>query len=267
MIDFDPKKYWEDRLAQNYDLEGVGCLGLGVNFNRWLYRVRSIAFSRVLRNLPIDISKASVIDIGSGTGFYLNEWMKHNPRFLAGSDIAITACDNLRKKFKATEIYHLDIGALDFQNPRSESFDIASAFDVLFHIVDDAAYYRAFKNIAGMLSPDGFLIFSDNFIHGREIRLEHFVSRSFDKIENALHDAGFELLNKIPMFKLMNIPLDNPSKFREFLWRRIKKYASKSEMMGNMIGAILYPIETMLILNSSESASTEIAIARKKRRN
>jgi len=263
MTEFDPKKYWEDRLTQSYDLAGVGCLGLGVNYNRWLYRVRSRVFDRTIKSLPLDVSKSRIIDIGSGTGFYLAEWLKRKPLYLAGSDIASTACENLRRDFSSLEIFQIDIGSGDFANPKKESFDIVSAFDVLFHITDDAAYFQAFRNIASLLSNDGLLFFSDNFVHGQEIRLEHFVSRNLDTTEKALLDAGLELVSRVPMFKLMNAPLDNPSKSQEMLWRRIKKYASKSETMGNIIGGILYPFEIMLVTMSSESVSTEIAVARK----
>jgi predicted TPR repeat methyltransferase len=264
MSDFDPKKYWEDRLTQSYDLAGVGCLGFGVNYNKWLYRVRSYVFNRIIRNIPLNVPKSRILDIGSGTGFYLTEWIQLKPLYLAGSDIASTACENLKEKFKSVEIFQIDIGSNDFRNPKKEPFDIISAFDVLFHITDDDSYFRTFRNVSSMLSESGVFIFSDNLIHGNEIRLEHFVSRNLDTVTKALSDAGLELISRVPMFKLMNTPMDNPTRTQEYLWRRIRKYASVNETLGNLVGVVLYPFEIMLVMSSSESVSTEIAIVRKK---
>ena len=57
-----------------------------------------------------------------------------------------------------------DIGGPPDQIARGASFDAVSAFDVLFHIVDDAAYGRAFQNIASLLKPGGWFLWSDNFL-------------------------------------------------------------------------------------------------------
>lgn len=45
------KDYWESHLKSFYNLEGVGCLGLGKLFN--LYKVRTLG--RVARRLKISL--------------------------------------------------------------------------------------------------------------------------------------------------------------------------------------------------------------------
>ena len=53
MSGFDPKNYWEQRLATSTGLEGVGYLGLGQPFNEWMYRVRRWNFKRfVAHHMP-----------------------------------------------------------------------------------------------------------------------------------------------------------------------------------------------------------------------
>ena len=48
-------------------------------------------------------------------------------------------------------------------------FQAISAYDVLFHIVDDARYERAIQNISALLSPGGVFFFSDLFLHGETL--------------------------------------------------------------------------------------------------
>src|SRR5450755_3171605 len=66
--------YWEGRLATHWGLQGVGYLGYGVRYNNWLYAVRREILRRHLLGLSIELSRASVLDIGSGTGFWLEQW-------------------------------------------------------------------------------------------------------------------------------------------------------------------------------------------------
>ena len=69
---FDPKAYWESRLSDEYSLAGVGYSGLGLSYNRWLYRIRKRVFRRTVRGFLVgDPGAARVLDVGSGTGFYI----------------------------------------------------------------------------------------------------------------------------------------------------------------------------------------------------
>ncbi len=43
---FDPRRYWEERLARHYTHEGVGYLGLAESYNAWRYRVRRRVFMK-----------------------------------------------------------------------------------------------------------------------------------------------------------------------------------------------------------------------------
>src|SRR4029453_11630704 len=61
---FDPLAFWEERL-QHFDLSAVGYAGLGLRYNRWLYRVRSFVFRRTLRRAGLNVDSAQVLDVGS----------------------------------------------------------------------------------------------------------------------------------------------------------------------------------------------------------
>ena len=67
--DFNPKNYWEKRLAKNWDLAGVGYRALGHGFNFWSYSACRSIFKRELAHLPKPRPGATALDIGAGTGF------------------------------------------------------------------------------------------------------------------------------------------------------------------------------------------------------
>jgi SAM-dependent methyltransferase len=262
---FDPKVYWEDRLTQVSGLHGVGYLGLGQQFNRWLYRIRAHVLRRLLHSLKIDLRDMAVLDIGSGTGFYIEQWETLGAKSVTGCDLTEIAVNNLRQRFPGHNFYCLDIGsdlpALD------ESYDLISIFDVLYHIVDDAKYARAILNMWELLNPGGWLFCADYFLHAPyPQRATHMVNRPLAQIEGLLHDAGFETVKRIPMFVLMNKPYDTSGKLLPAWWNMISQLAARGERWGWSIGAALYPFELLLNAALRESPTTEILVCRKRDR-
>src|SRR5699024_6004169 len=125
MSEFDARQYWDKRLKQVWNLQGVGMRGLSRNYNRWLYRVRRAVFRRTVRGLPYPLNECDVLDVGSGTGFYINLWRRLGARRVTGVDIADSAVQQLSEKYPDVRFQQADIGAeKPFDN---ESFDIVSA--------------------------------------------------------------------------------------------------------------------------------------------
>ena len=254
----DPGEYWEDRLSQRYDLQGVGCIGLGRSYNTWLYRVRGRVFRRLIRCLPITPKNLTVLDVGSGTGFYVEQWTRVGAR-VAGVDIALVAVKKLRSRFPENDFYHADISE---GLCRADTYDVVSAFDVLFHIVDDAKFAKAISNIYRLVRPKGLFIFSENFVHHNGNRLEHQVSRTIEEIYGFIEEAGFEVITRVPMFSIMNSPVDCTSKYRQLGWKLMTHVIRSSELAGFAVGSLLFPFE-LLLTRKRESASTEIMVCRK----
>src|SRR5947208_11804347 len=172
---FDPAAFWERRL-QRFDLAAVGYTGLGLRYNEWLYRVRAFVFRRLLRSSGLDLGSARVLDVGSGTGFYVAEWLRAGAARVVGSDLTDVSTERLAKVFPKAEIVQFDISGEPVFPPNS--FDAISAFDVLFHIVDDDGYRAALMTISSLLRDGGHLFLSENFLHSPERRGEHQVSRT-----------------------------------------------------------------------------------------
>src|SRR5262245_59408728 len=91
--------YWEQRLAERWGIEGVGNIGLGVAYNKWQYKQRKHVFLRNLSAVGGNLSDASVLDVGSGIGFWLTVWRELGVRALTGVDITQVAVRNLSAAF------------------------------------------------------------------------------------------------------------------------------------------------------------------------
>jgi SAM-dependent methyltransferase len=262
---FRVRDYWESRLRDSYSLQGVGYQRLGTNYNKWMYRVRSRVFARVAQSLGEDWTRARVLDVGSGTGFYVEQWHRLGAPKVTGVDITEVAVQELARRFPGDEFERLDIGqplTADLGAGRRE-FDAASAMDVLFHIVDDAEYGQAFRNIASLLRPGGWLIWSDNFLRHGTVRVTHQVSRSLADSERAVRAAGLEVIRRVPMFVLMNHPTDSRSALARWGWTALVAPAALAEPLGWLLGAVLYPIDLWLTSIRNESPTTEIMICQK----
>ncbi len=120
---FDAAAYWEDRLAQNWGLNAAGFLGLGDGYNEALYRVKGAVFRRTVKSLGMDLGQARILDIGSGTGFVLQQWQTLGARNIMGSDITAYAVSQLQQRLPAIEVRQLDIGAALPQVLTRETFD------------------------------------------------------------------------------------------------------------------------------------------------
>ena len=261
MSEFKPKDYWENILTENFTLQGTGYRDYGKNYNKWLYKVKWKTFLRAVNSLNIEkINEMDVIDIGCGTGFFIEAWKRLGVRNVAGADITAIAVNKLKRKFPNDKFYQLDIGDTLAISPHQ--YDIVSSFDVLYHIVDDKRYCKSLENIYSLIRPQGFFIFSDNFVHGKPQRITDQVSRSIEDIELILNRTGFQIVKRLPEFVLMNYPVDS-NRLRGFLWLVMMLPVHKSELFGFLLGGFMYPIELLLTSMLKESATTEIMICKK----
>jgi 2-polyprenyl-3-methyl-5-hydroxy-6-metoxy-1,4-benzoquinol methylase len=261
---FNARDYWESRLSQHYSLTGVGYRRLGLRFNEWMYRLRARVFARVAGSLGVDWPACQVLDIGSGTGFYVEQWHRLGVPRVTGFDITTKAVEELSTRFPGDRFRQVDIGrSLEPGIEALGPFDAVSAMDVLFHIVDDDQYARAFENIAALLRPGGWFLWSDNFLRHETERVEHQVSRSLAESERLVRLAGFDIVDRVPMFVLMNYPADTRSRAAKLAWTAMVAPAALAEPLGWLAGAVLYPIDFWLTGHTRESPTTEIMICRK----
>jgi SAM-dependent methyltransferase len=260
---FDARRYWEERLADDYSLTGVGFRRLGPSFNRWAYQVRQARFQDAVDRLELDPASSRVVDIGSGTGFYVDHWLQLGAT-VTGLDLTETAVDHLRSAYPAATFVRADIGdPAVVEQVGAGTVDAVSAMDVLFHVVDDAAYATALANIRDLLRPGGYLLYSDAFVHGPTQRVEHRVSRSLSDVTEVMRHVGLEVVDRRPFFWLMNDPQDSRNPVYKGLWYAAAALISTSDRIGDLAGRRLYPLELKLTTERSESPSTELMVCRR----
>lgn len=261
---FDGKSYWERRFSSTLDISTVGYAALGMHFNRWMYRLRRSVFLRTVATLRRERPVTAVLDVGAGSGFYLERWRELGVADIRACDLTETAVQWLRARYPGDDIFVLDVGG-DPELLPAWQVDVISAMDVIFHIVDDAQLEQAFQNMFRLLHPGGFLIFTDNFVHSPKRSSTHHVSRSKADLEGAVRAAGFEIVSRRAAFFLMNEPVDSDSALLGGLWRAIAGALARAPAAGGLLGAVLFPIDAALVRLLREGPSTEIMVARKPR--
>ena len=256
---FDPKEYWEERL-EPFDLAAVGYRDFGESFNRWVYRVRRYVFRRMVRSLGHGADDKRVLDIGSGTGFYVSEWLQTGAS-VTGSDLTRLSVKRMTEVFPNAAFVQWDVSEDAPFLPAS--FDAVSAFDVLFHIVDDSRYAAAFTNIARVLREDGYFLFSEALLHRHTVRVRHQASRPLAEVEALLQANHLELVTRRPMLVLMNPPVDSANPALHAFWRVLAAVLTRWPASGGLIGALLYPFELLLVSHLVESPTLEVIVCRK----
>lgn len=256
--EFNPKKYWETRLAINSGLTGVGFTMLGDHFNKWAYKTRKFAFLQTVNKLGISLDTLMVADIGSGTGFYIDIWKRLGVERIQGFDLTDVAVQGLRKKFPELDFTQLDISA-ELPEELNNKFDVVSCMDVLFHIVDDAAYLQAFKNINKMLKPGGVFVFSENFVTThKKIISAWFVMKTKEEGLSILRESNFKIISRRPLFFIMSSPTNSDNLFLKYYWKTHLFLLPKLPVLGTVIGFFAYPFEVLLLKYSKTAVSTEI---------
>src|SRR6266849_3652130 len=115
---FNPHRYWEQRLQAHPDITGVGFLGRSPIFVEHQYRLRMYQVELILRHYGLtDLAGRSVLDIGSGTGIWLNFWHQHGASSVAGLDFAQPSIDRLRIQFPNDSIVQSDVSVVPLQMP------------------------------------------------------------------------------------------------------------------------------------------------------
>lgn len=257
----DPQSYWQRRHSQT-DLGTVGFIGFGVPYNFWMYKVRSVVFNSIVAEQKLNLKQAKILDIGSGSGFYLKRWKALKATDITGSDFSQRALKKLRTTFRKVKLIHLDITS-SIPKSRQEKYSLVSAFDILYHIVDDQKYAKAIANISSLLKNGGIFIFSENLLNKHCRRGLYQVSRSRRSILGLLKKNHLKVLTIKPIFYLMNTPIDSESPFLKIFWFLLSNSIIRFNFLGYLLGAILYPIELLLVKTAKDCPSTKIIVCQK----
>jgi SAM-dependent methyltransferase len=258
----DETQYWEHQHRTDDSLDAVGWTGLGKAFNGWMYAVRRRVVRRILpAHVAVD-RNTRVLDVGSGTGFYLDLWRELGAGRIEGSDLTENATRRLRAARPGVPIHRFDLGGDPEARPDGP-FDAVSAMDMLFHITDDDAYARAIANLAALVPPGGHVVLTENLLDGRRVAGPIQVSRSEQEILGLLRAHGLEPVARAPMFVLLNGPVDSRNALLRGWWDLLTRVVSFREALGMVAGAILFPIELVAVRLARRGPSTKLLVCRR----
>lgn len=205
---YKPKDYWERRLEGQPDLRGVGCIGFNENYNNYLYSLKISALENVLNKYPIIIKGKSILDVGCGTGFFVDYYNKKGAKKITGVDITKKSISLLKEKYPFYNFQVADISEPDLYF--KESFDIVNVFDVLYHITEDSQFEAAIHNISS-LCVKGYILITDIFSKNDIYPAEHVHFRNLQKYEKEFNKNNVEILEIFPVYQLMNQSFHLPS--------------------------------------------------------
>ena len=137
----DTRAYWETRLSGRPNLRGTGHRAFSLDYNTWLYQAQLDCLRLVFARHAVTVRGRSVLDVGSGTGFYIRYYVEQGARPVTGLDITEISVRYLQNAYPQQCFVTGDITAPHL--PVSPSFHLISAISVLYHILDDALFERA----------------------------------------------------------------------------------------------------------------------------
>lgn len=201
-----PGQYWERRLSKDFSLTGVGHLGFQLEYNIWLYKARLHVLGGLLKEKNVNCRGKKLLDIGVGTGFYVNFWEELGVKDITGIDITTKAVEELEKKYPDYRFIKADISKAEL--PLDEKFDVITGFDVFFHIVEDSGFEQAIKNLKKLSHKETIILIMDNFLKEYKAARGHENDRTLEYYEKILSSNSIGIEDIRPLFYFMNTPID-----------------------------------------------------------
>ncbi len=194
---FDQAAYWRERHRKlRGDPRAAGNISSAPEEMLQRKIVQAYFFAAVVRSILAEKRNPSswlagsgrrVLDIGFGGGL-LGSLLAPDLSY-AGYDLSEIAVEDAARMCPEGRYSLRDIARAP-----AEPAEIIIASEVLFHIVDDADWRAALRNIASALPPDGVFLFTETFVERVELGPPHFRRRTRAMYEQALEAAGLRFL-------------------------------------------------------------------------
>jgi Methyltransferase domain len=176
-----------------------------------LYRLRRINASRVLRTCQMPATP-KIFELGSGGGFWVEFFRAFTPSLFVGSDLSLTAVDRLRTRYPDCTFVAMDDDTAWEKTSQGGPFDLCLGIDVLYHIVEDAAWRTALSKLCENCKSGGWLLLADYFYeqHREAPSGSHVKHRSIQAYLDVLDEYGFQVARIQPVFYFLNRIVSGP---------------------------------------------------------
>lgn len=204
---YDYEEYWRaahETCRGTHSAVGHGHLGRGFNAATYELRLKAAddLLARVLGKAPISLLEGAV-----GIGAYSPLWSRIGVARWTGIDISSTAVEDLSRKQPIGEFLVRDMATpgLAATLPQA-SYELVTAIDVLFHLVDDKSFRAALGNLAACVAVGGHLLVSDVFLEQSRQTAPHVRHRSLSDLTSEL-PRDFELVGRQQVFSILDDPI------------------------------------------------------------
>ena len=268
---YDPNAYWQELLEGEFSEAGVGYPELARSVNRAMYRTAFHAVTSALKAARIASPPRRVLDIGSGTGLWIDYWQRRGASEITGVDLTAASVERLRRRWPAHDFLQADVGEVGAKFPQDR--DVVSAMSVLLHIVDDDRFRQAFSNLAAALRPGGALVLVEPAVvhrwwgppFGEEASSK---ARPLADYRTALEGAGLELQVVRPATVLLANVIDTrwAATFHilNIYWSRLVRTVGTNERLGAAAGAVLGGADLLAIHAMRTGPSAKVLVARRR---
>lgn len=269
---FNHSAYWDLRYSKKFDIEASGYMGLGTIYNKYLYKSRLDVLDYIIRTAFNNLKGKKVLELGPGTGYFTDYFLKAEPQYYCGIDISKNVVALLSKKHKKAKFISGDISEnISFQ--KGKTFDLIFASDVLLHLTEDEKFKEAIHNITLSLEAEGFYVgiepismtnFKTNSPHNRIIE--------YNELIRILESENLSLLAMIPVTFFMDYPFDSgimkeEGKEASELFDQIYNYylnSTDSNVEKEKVAQSIYNLDKLCLLKYGVGLSNKVILLQKK---
>jgi SAM-dependent methyltransferase len=266
---YEPREHWS-ALHRVGGLKAVGQSGLPESLNRWLYRIgrRNVRAFMATHGLA-DLDGAAVLDVGSGTGFWIDLWSSLGAAQVDGVDISPDAVERLRERLPDATFLIGDIADPTLLPP-DPTYDAVMVMNVLLHIVEEEQFAAAAANLAATLKPGGRLLLAEPaLVRTSSARPPRpgatSVARPLARYRDVLETHGLEFVAVGPSTVVGANPIETDDPRYDWyaaLWKRVARSARKGPRRGAALGAGLAVVDRILMLTGAAPSGKLVLFAR-----
>lgn len=166
---------------------------------RYHYASTEMPILRHLRNRNRTLDGAAVVDIGSGSGHWIDFYKALGAGSITGMDVSQSSASFLANRYAGDDTIAIHHGkALDVIGRLDRDYDLVNAIGVMFHMVNDDEWRETIRAVGRRLKPDGLFVIGGEFgwLDGVNVQIDADGNinkrlRSHAHWRRTLREAGF----------------------------------------------------------------------------
>jgi hypothetical protein len=162
---YDDTKWWD----RSFYTEGVSdrqtiSQRKSVITAKYHYASMELVILKHLRNNETSVNQTNIMDIGSGSGHWIDFYKSLEPKTISGMDIALSSFNHLKNKYSEDSSIKIYQGkALEVIGKLDAHYDIVNAVGVMFHLVDDGEWENTIDAIGKITKKGGIFVIGGHF--------------------------------------------------------------------------------------------------------